>query len=71
MALEKTGVSAVSVRQNCVVADSRGEALGLNQLTACVAFGRLLNHEALISSFNGKTNKGARGIITVGDPSCK
>lgn len=65
---ERTGVSAVGVRQCCVVTESRGEGLGLNPLTDCVAFGRLLNHGALISSFNEKTNKRARGIITVGDP---
>jgi hypothetical protein len=63
----ETGVSAVSVRQCCVVTESRGEGLGLNPLIDCVAFGRLLNHGALISSFNGKTNKRARGIMTVGD----
>lgn len=59
-------VSAVGVRQSYVVTESRGEGLGLNPLTNCVAFGRLLNHEALISSFNGKTNKRARGIVIVG-----
>lgn len=64
-------VSAVSVRQSCVVAESRGEALGLNPLTDCVAFGQLLNHEGLISSFNGKTNKRARGIVTVDGPVSK
>lgn len=64
-------VSAVGVRQNCVVTESRGEGLGLNPLTDCVAFGRLLNHGALISSFNGKTNKRARGIVTVGGPVSK
>lgn len=36
-------------------------------LTGCVALGRLLNPEALIFSFNGKTNKKARGIITAVD----
>lgn len=55
MALERARMSAVSVRQSCVVTESRGEGLGLNPLTDGVAFGRLLNHGTLISFFNEKT----------------
>lgn len=68
---ERPGMCEVCGRQYSVVTEreQRGKVWVCIPalLTGCAALGRLLNPEALISSFNGKTNKKARGIIAADD----